>query len=328
MSEKKIKWGIVGLGQIARSFAQDLKLLPEAELTAVASTSIARASEFAQEFACEKSYGSYRELFEDPEVDVVYVATVHTTHCSLSIEAMNCGKHVLCEKPMAINQGQAKQMVQASKDNNVFLMEALWTRFNPSILKMVELIEQGSIGKVRYINADFTFYVLNTDPKARLLNVELAGGSLLDMGVYPIFLSYLLLGKPKEILARSQFGETGAEVQTSMIFHYDDAQAVLYSGFASNTDLKAKICGEKGEIFINPFWFEPRSFDLIKNGEIQPHNIPTIGKGFAHEIIEVHECISNSKLESDKWSHQHAIDLVSIVDEVRQQSGISFPFEN
>ncbi len=329
MSEKqKIRWGIIGLGQIARSFAEDLKLVPEAELTAVASTSASRASDFAREFECEKSYSSYSELFQDLDVDVVYVATIHTTHFELSIEAIVNGKHVLCEKPLAVNKEQATKMVQTAREHQVFFMEALWTRFNPSILKIKELIEQGSIGKIRYINADFTFYALGNDPNSRLLNVDLAGGSLLDVGVYPIFLAYLLLGIPDEVLAKSQFLETGAEIQTSMIFQYEGAQAILYSGMASHTDFKAKICGEEGEIYIDPMWFQTPGFKLVQEGETQSHDLPTIGQGYAHEIMEVHECLNTNKIESSKWSHQNSIELMGIVDDIRRKSGIKFPFDS
>lgn len=328
VNENKIRWGIIGLGRIARLFADDLKLVEEAELVAVASTNASRANDFAKDFEVPQAYSSYSELFNDPNVDVVYVATLHHTHCKFSIEAMNYGKHVLCEKPIGISRSQAVEMTNISKKNNVFFMEAFWTRFNPSIIKIRELISQGAIGRLRYINAEFTFYKLNDDPKSRSLNIDLAGGSLLDMGVYPVFLSYLLLGLPEEILARAQFYNTGAEIQTSMIFQYENAQALLYSGFANNTDMKAKISGEAGEIYIHPFWFEAQGFELVQNGKSQFHELPTIGKGFTHEVFEVHECIRKSKLESKKWSHKNSMELMGLVDTIREQSGISFPFES
>ncbi len=328
VKNNRIRWGIIGLGRIARLFAEDLKLVAEAELVAVASTNATRAGDFAREFDVSKAYSSYKELFNDPDVDVVYVATLHNTHCEFSIEAMNHGKHVLCEKPIGINKDQATEMTNISRKNSVFFMEAFWTRFNPSIRKIQELISQGAIGKLRYINAEFTFYKLDDDPESRSLNVDLAGGSLLDMGVYPIFLSYLLLGIPKEILARAQFFKTGAEIQTSMIFQYENAQALLYSGFANDTDMKAKICGEEGEIYIHPFWFEAQGFELIKNGKSQFYELPTLGKGFTHEVMEVHDCISKGKIESEKWSHQNSMELMGLVDSIREKSGISFPFES
>ncbi|MGB3145386.1 MAG: Gfo/Idh/MocA family oxidoreductase [Maribacter sp.] len=264
LKNKKIRWGIIGLGRIARLFAEDLKLIAEAELVAVASTNATRADDFAREFHVSQAYAFYAELFNDSTIDVIYVATLHNTHCEFSIEAMNHRKHVLCEKPVAINTSQANEMVNISTEKKVFFMEAFWTRYNPSILQIQEFISQGVIGKLRYINAEFTFYKLEDNPNSRSLNVDLAGGSLLDMGVYAIFLSYLLLGIPEEILARSQFFKTGAEIQTSIIFQYENAQAIIYSGFANNTDMKAKICGEAGEIYIHPFWFEAQGFELSK----------------------------------------------------------------
>ena len=224
----KVRWGIVGLGRIAKLFAEDLQLVKDAELVAVASNSLERAEAFASTFGAQNYYDNYESLFQDELVDVVYVATLHHTHAAVSIAAMNHGKHVLCEKPVAINARETEEMVAASKANQVFFMEAFWSRFNPSIVKIKELVDAGEIGKLRYINAEFTFYKLDDDPKARSLNVDLAGGSLLDMGVYPIFLSYLLLGKPEQVLAKSKFFKTGAEIQTSMIFDYPEAQAVLY----------------------------------------------------------------------------------------------------
>ena len=323
----KIRWGIVGLGRIAKLFADDLMLVKDAELVAVASTDWQRSKDFASTYDVSTFYDSYESLFADQNVDVVYVATLHHTHAAVSVSAMEAKKHVLCEKPIAINHKEATEMVAASKRNQVFFMEAFWSRFNPSIVKAKQLIEEGEIGKLRYINAEFTFYKLDDDPKARSLNLELAGGSLLDMGVYPIFLSYLLLGKPLEILAKSKFYKTGAEIQTSMIFDYKEAQAILYSGFANDTDMKAKICGEHGELYLHPIWHETQGFTLKKGEWKKEYFLPTIGKGFTHEILEVHHCILNGKIESKLWSHSNSLDLVSIVDKVREKAEISYPFE-
>lgn len=324
---KKIKWGIVGLGRIAKLFAEDLALVHNAELTAVASTDNDRARAFAEVFKAKKSYGSYEELFSDPEVDIVYVATFHHTHWPVSIAAMDAGKHVLCEKPIAINKVEAAAMIEASERNKVFFMEAFWSRFNPTIRSVKSMVEEGTIGQLRYLNAEFSFYKLDDDVNSRSLNVGLGGGSLLDMGVYPIFLSYLLFGKPNEILARSQFFNTGAEIQTSMIFQYKDAQAVLYSGFANNTNMRAKIGGEAGEIFIEPIWHETQGFTLKKDGWEKYHHLPTLGKGFTHEIMECHTCIEQNLEQSPFWSHENSYELIEIVDEVRQQAGITFDFE-
>lgn len=324
----KVRWGIVGLGRIAKLFAEDLQLVKDAELVAVASHSLERAEAFANTFQVQNYYDNYESLFQDELVDVVYVATLHHTHAAVSIAAMNHGKHVLCEKPVAINALETREMIATAKANQVFFMEAFWSRFNPSIVKIKELVDADEIGKLRYINAEFTFYKLDDDPKARSLNVDLAGGSLLDMGVYPIFLSYLLLGIPDQVLAKSKFFNTGAEIQTSMIFDYSEAQAVLYSGFANNTDMKAKICGEEGEIFIHPIWHETQGFTLVKNGWRKTYDLPTTGKGFTHEIMEVHSCIAKNGLESTNWSHEDSLSLIQVVDRVRTGAGIEFTFEH
>lgn len=325
---RKIRWGIIGLGRIAKLFADDLMLVPDAELVAVASNNLERAESFARSYGVEVFYSNYESLYNDDNVDVVYIATLHHTHAKCSIAAMNNGKHVLCEKPIAINAKESLKMIEVSKTNKVFFMEAFWSRFNPSIIKAKQIIDEGTIGTVKYINAEFSFYKLDDDPNARSLNVELAGGSLLDMGVYPIFLSYLILGKPKEIMAKSKFYKTGAEIQTSMIFDYDNAQAMLYSGFANNTDMKAKICGEKGEIYLSPVWHETQGYTLVKNGWKEEVFLPTLGKGFSHEINEVHHCINKGQLQSEKWTHLNSIELMSVVDSVRRKAEIRFPFEH
>ena len=323
----KIRWGIVGPGKIAHSFAQDLKLVVDGELVAVASRNIDRAQEFGSEYGATECFGSYEELFKSKEVDVVYIATPHTSHAELSIKAMEHGKHILCEKPMGVNQFEVEKMRSTAKENNVFLMEALWSRFNPSIRRVKRMVDEGYIGGVRYLHADFAFYALDRDEKGRVLNPMLAGGSLLDIGIYPIFLSYLLLGKPDTIHASSKFHKTGAEIQTSMIFEYPDAQAILYSGFTSKSEMKAEISGSKGTIFIHPRWHEPQGYSIEKEGETHDFELPTNGKGYTHEIDEVHHCLRAKKLQSDLWSHQNSMDLIQILDDVRKQTGIVFPFE-
>ena len=324
---EKIRWGIVGPGNIARSFANDLKLVEDGELTAVASRSLQRAKEFADEYGAEHSFGSYEELFESDVVDVLYIATPHTSHCTLTIEAMDYGKNVLCEKPMGVNADEVKMMMAAAKKNGVFLMEALWSRFNPSITMAKQLIANGEIGEVAYLNANFGFYALDRDENGRLLNPDLAGGSLLDIGIYPIFLAYLMLGKPDNIEAGSLFYKTGVEVQTSMIFEYAKAQAVLASGLRSKISMKAEIAGSKGAIYLPERWHEAQGYIIERDGTEEKFDMPKTGKGYSHEIDEVHDCLRNGKLQSDKWTLQNSLDLVNLLDEVRDISGVTFPFE-
>ncbi len=283
---KKIRWGIVGLGKIAHSFAKDLALVPQAKLTAVASRNVEKAKAFGAEYHSELTFGSYEDLFESTEVDVVYIATPHTSHAALAIKAMKSGKHVLCEKPLGVNTGEVHQMIEVAKEEKVFLMEALWSRFNPTISTVRNLIRAGEIGQIRYLHADFAFYALDREDEGRLLNPALAGGSLLDIGIYPIFLAYLLLGSPESILSSTKKYLTGVEIQTAMIFQYPEAQALLFSGLTSNAEMKAEISGTKGTIYLHPRWHETEGYSLEREGKIENVQIPKTGKGYAHEIME------------------------------------------
>lgn len=324
---EKIRWGIVGPGHIAHSFAKDLQLVDGGELTAVASRSLDRAKEFADEYGAEHRFGSYQELFESNTVDVLYIATPHTSHSDLTIAALNEGKAVLCEKPLGIDADEVKMMIATAKKNGAFLMEALWSRFNPSIVKVKDLIEEGKIGDIAYLSANFGFYALDRDEDGRLLNPDLAGGSLLDIGIYPIFLAYLMLGKPDNIEAVSLFHKTGVEIQTAMIFEYPHAQATLVSGLRSKIRMRAEISGSKGSAFLRERWHETQGYSLDTDGNWEDFELPTTGKGYSHEIEEVHECLRNEKLQSEKWSWQNSLDLINLLDEVRHITGTTFPFD-
>ncbi len=325
--ETKIRWGIIGPGNIAGKFTSDLQLVKDAQVTAVASRSFDKAQNFAQEFGIEHTFASYDELFASDAVDIVYIATPHVFHKELSIKAMEQGKHVLCEKPIGVNRGEVEAMLESAKKNEVFLMEALWSRFNPSIKKVKQLIMEGAIGDVGYLHANFAFYGLDRDENSRILNPNLASGSLLDIGIYPIFLAYLILGMPDEISAYSNFHPNGTELQTSMNFQYQNAQAVLYSGLTSTSKMEAEISGTKGELFLHPRWHEAHGYTKVLNGEVQLTDLPLEGNGFTYEIEEVHRCLSAKKLESNLWSHQNSLDLAELMDRVREQAGIKFPFE-
>jgi predicted dehydrogenase len=278
-SKGKVKWGIIGLGNIAHQFANDLLLIEEAQLDAVASRNLEKAEEFAKNYNCKKAYASYDAIMNDDEIDILYIATPHDSHAVLTIKALQNNKHVLCEKPIALNYNDALQMINASKATNNFFMEAFWTRFNPSFQETFSKIKNGEIGDVKYINADFAFQAEKLEGN-RMTDIKLGGGSLLDIGVYPLFLSYVLLGIPTEILAKSNFHETGADLQTSMILQYDNAQAILHSSFVSLSEMKATINGTKGRIDLNPLWFEAQSYTLIKNNQKTKFKLPTKGKGY------------------------------------------------
>jgi len=321
-----LKWGIIGLGKIANKFAEDLLLMKNCKLIAVASRSIENAERFALKHKADHFYSSYEELYQNDEVDIVYVATPHNSHMLHSLNALNSGKHVLCEKPLAVNRSQVQRLIDASKANNKFLMEAFWSRFNPSIEAVLEHVENGDIGEVNYINADFTFYRDDT-PESRLFNLELAGGSLLDVGVYPIFLSYLMLGYPEKILAAANKHQTGADIQMAAILKYKDGIANVMSGFRSDSDRVARIHGTGGNIYINKIWHEAQGYRLEKDGETRSISLPTAGRGFTYEIEECFRCIGEGRIESKKWSHHDSLNLITICDEIRKQIDLKYPFE-
>lgn len=325
--KSKIKWGIIGPGNIAEKFATSLQLVKDAEISAVASRTLDKAQTFADEYAIKNVFGSYEELFESDTTDIVYIATPHNFHKDLAIKAMQSGKHVLCEKPLGINKPEVVELIEVAKQNKVFLMEGLWSRFNPSIKKVKDLIDEGTIGKVSYLHADFAFYALDRAMDSRLLNPNLASGSILDIGIYPIFLAYLILGRPQKIFASSNFHSNGTELQTSMIFQYENAQAILYSGLTSKSEMKAEISGSEGELFLSPRWHEADGYTLVKNEESQKVDLPRLGNGFIYEIEEVHKCLNAKKLQSDLWSHQNSLDLAELLDTVREKAGVKFPFE-
>lgn len=324
---QKVKWGIIGCGNIAHKFVSDLALIEDAELFAVASRSKEKAKEFQLEHQAKKSYSSYDRLLADKEVDIIYIATPHVSHAYWSIKAMENGKHVLCEKPLAINKKETTAIIETSKRTSKFFMEALWTRFNPNFIAIKKMIDEGAIGEIKYIQADFSFKS-DKPLNSRVLDINLGGGAILDIGIYPAFLTYSLLGIPSEILAKSIFHETSkCDMQTSMIFQYPDAQAVLYSSFASKSAMAAKISGTQGEIHIPDPWHVPQGFTLIKNNEKEVFDLPTLGLGFSHEIIECHHCIQEKQIESKIWSHQNSMDLISILDKVRKEVGLKYPME-
>lgn len=321
---KSIKWGIVGLGNIAHKFANELHLVDRAELVAVASRNKEKAETFAHMYHCPKAYDSYEAIMKDDTIDILYIATPHNSHAELSLLALENNKHVLCEKPIALNYQDAEKMIAASKKHNKFFMEAFWTRFNPSFKAAFEDIKKGELGQIHYINADFAFSA-NEKNKSRLFDLKLGGGSLMDIGVYPLFLAYTLLGIPEKIYAQSIFHPSGVDTQTAMILQYPGAQAILYSGICHTSNMKAIISGTEGRINLDTIWYMTESYTLIKNNTETKYSLPTNGIGYTYEIEECHQCIQNNLIESQLWSHQNSLDLIKIVDDVKKQIGLDFP---
>jgi predicted dehydrogenase len=323
MENNKIKWGIVGLGNIAQQFASELQLIDSAEIYAVASRNINKAQDFANKFQCSKAYGSYDELFQDENVDILYIATPHDSHAELTIKALQNNKNVLCEKPLALHYKDVEQMISTAKKHNKFFMEAFWTRFNPSMRETLQHIKDGAIGEVKYVNADFAIKFENPD-NTRMTDIKLGGGALMDIGVYPLFLAYLILGVPKEIIAKANLYSTGVDAQTSVIMQYEGAQAVLHTSFLYTNNVEATISGTKGRINLDSLWFMTESYSLIQGEQKTKFDKPTLGKGYTYEIEECHVCLRANRSESELWSHQNSLELAKIIEEVKNQIGLVY----
>jgi len=326
--EKKIRWGILGTGYIARKFAEGLAVVENAELFAVASRNLPTAQHFAKDFDNLVSFGSYEELASCSEVDVVYIATPHNLHYSNTMMCLQNNKHVLCEKPFAVNAYEVNAMIEEAKSRNLFLMEAFWTRFLPHIIKIKELIANGTIGDIVLLKADLCFN-RPYDENNRLFNKELVGGSLLDVGIYPLFLAQFLLGEPTSTSATAIMGPTQVDHSCAMLLNYSNKLAILHSSIIANTDVTAEIHGTKGKIVIEPYWFCPSNFSIhFHDGTSQHINTEHIGNGYNYEAQEVTNCILARKSESDLFSYQDSMLLIGMLDSIRKQINLHYPLHD
>lgn len=325
MDRKIYNWGIIAPGKIANKFAEGLKLTKNGQLFAVASRSHERALEFAEKYKASKTYGTYQELINDKKVDIIYIATPHHLHFKLSQSCLNAGKPVLCEKPSTINSSQYKKLMSIAEEKKVFMMDALWTRFHPHIIKIQELIQAGELGELKLLQADFGFKAAY-DTKSRLFNKDLGGGTILDIGIYPIFLSLLLLGYPEKITVESSIGKTGVDENVGILFKYKNgAIANLSSTFLANSETRANISGEKGQIIIPGGWFKPSSFKLIEmDNSVQQFEFNEKDNGYQYEAMEVMKCLDEGKLQSDLLTHEFTYRLLQLLDEVRMKAGIKY----
>ena len=324
---KIYNWAILGCGRIAKKFAGDLRLLPNARLYAAASRSIENAQAFAAELGFEKAYGSYEEMVNDPGVDVVYIASPHSYHFEHSLLCLNHRKAVLCEKAFAINSREVGIMIETARKNNTFLMEAFWTRFQPSFLKVMEIIRSGELGALKLVRSDFAFNA-EYNPEKRLYNVNLGGGSLLDIGIYPIFMALITLGKPSEIKTMARFCPTGAEESILMSFGYPNGEmASLVSSFASHTSTQTEFSFENGFVRLNRRFYTATTLTYWKNWEEEKHIVLEKGAGFGYDLEAAHvmECLDAGKIESDWMPLSLSADLMEIIDRVKKDAGIVFP---
>lgn len=315
----------MGIGRIADKFAHDLLTVENAELYAVASTSLERAQAFALKYNASHAFGSYDGLLTLADLDVVYIATPHPAHANCAKLCLSNGIAVLCEKPFAMNESEVREMIEIATAKQTFLMEAMWTRFLPTTLKTIELIESGSIGEIKTIHADFGFQAAY-EPEKRLYNKQLGGGALLDIGIYPAYLSLLLLGYPSSIHAVSTFSSTGVDETTSFVFGYEnEATAVLSCTITTNTNCEAVIYGTKGKIVMASRFHEAQKVTLYE-GEEKPIDFVFERStfGYDYEAREVAACLLNGEVESKRMPHSMSKKLIHLLDKIREKTGIVY----
>ncbi|MBL7858557.1 MAG: Gfo/Idh/MocA family oxidoreductase [Cyclobacteriaceae bacterium] len=325
--EGKIRWGILGCGKIANKFAADLRWVDDAELQAVASRDNDKGKVFAQEHGASLVFDSYEALAASDQVDVIYVATPHGFHYEHVMLCLKHRKAVLCEKAFALNTRQAMEMIGLANQQKIFLMEAFWTKFIPQYQRVRELILAGEIGEVKMIQADFGFKA-DEPPAQRLYDPVLGGGSLLDVGIYPVFLAISLLGKPTEIQATVSRYSTGVDEQCAMTMKFESgALASLNSTFAADTPVEAVISGTKGRLHMrNRFHNAVATVELVR-GKESPVLLPVHreeGFGYQFEARHVGECLRQGLTESPVMTHADTRMLMETLDRIRNVCGISY----
>ncbi len=321
-----IRWGIAGPGNIANKFAKAVKNVEGARLAAVASTSAERGSAFAAKYDIPTVFTSYEDMAASDAVDAVYVATPHPFHKGCAEIFLKAKKHVLCEKPVCINTAQAKALSECARDNGVFLMEAMWTKFLPAIKAVQELAASGEIGEIRGITADFCY---NSTPReeAKIFRNDMAGGSLLDVGIYGLQFAALFMGyDPESICSVCQVGN-GVDLHTSVTMKYPGgAIATITSALNVAKPASAYIYGSKGYVYVPCFYGAKEAYVYI--GDEERHiDAPSIGDGFEEEIYEACRCIREGRLQSDIHPMTDSIALLGQMDYIRSCHGIAYPFD-
>lgn len=327
---KKIRLGILGAGRIVARVMADMHRLEHVEITAIAARDLARAQEAAASYRIPHAYGSYLELAQSPEVDLVYIATPHPFHAEQAMLMMCHGKHVICEKPMAVNDREVQQMIDCARANGVFLMEAMWTRFLPCVQELVRLIREGVIGEVRNIFGEFSWYCGNPDPADRLFDPALAGGALLDLGVYPLMLSMQLLGnEPETVQSLCRKAQTGVDMHTSVQMQFPGgAVAQFFCGMDARGNDYMQIFGTKGYILLPACW-HPKAFTLCLKG--QPDQLLTFDQGdeaYHYEFDHAAQCIQQGLTESPVMPLHESLAASRVCTAIRHEHGIIYPGES
>jgi predicted dehydrogenase len=328
MVGSEVRWGIMGAGRISRKFVEALALTSGARVVAVGSRSLEDGRAFADALRIPVAHGSYEALACDPTVDVVYIGTPHTAHKENTLLCLKNGKAVLCEKPFALNRRDAQAMVDAARLRRVFLMEAMWTHFFPAVAKAKALIAEGAIGEVRMLQSSFGFRA-GWDPEGRLLNPELAGGALLDVGVYPVSLAHLVFGRePDMVKAVAHLGETNVDEQTGILLGYaGGAIAVLTCALRTQLRQMALIMGTDGWMELGPMFWRPGHLLLKRHGKEEKFEFDTPGEGFTYEAAAVMDDLRAGRLENSVMPHEKTLAIMRTLDRIRCEIGLVYPEE-
>jgi predicted dehydrogenase len=323
---KRYKWGILAPGKMSAKFTTGIKLLGNAELYAVGSRDLQRAKQFASEFGFKKYYGSYEELAADPDVEVVYIASPHSYHYEHTLLCLRNGKNVICEKAFAINTREVEEMISEARKQNLFLMEALWPPFQPFYKKAHEILKSGMLGRIVHLHGYFTF-IPPYDPNDRKFNLALGGGSLLDIGIYPVIDALTFIGVPDEIKATALFADSGSEDSINVIFKYNDRRmATLYSSFRTSTGISCEILCEKGNMTVSRGRDMNQKVILDLHGmERQEFVFSPPAMGYHWEAEEVMKCLDEGRTESPVVPLSFSLDLIKTLDRIRDAAAIVFP---
>lgn len=325
---KRLRWGILGTGWIADLFVKDLQLTGH-QVSSVGSRTQENAERFAARFGIPNAHGSYESLLADPQVDIVYVATPHPMHAGNAMAALNAGKHVLIEKPFTVNAAEARAVVDLAAARKLVVLEAMWTRFLPHMRRIRELIASGALGTVYSVVADHT-RDLPDDPGHRLNALELGGGALLDLGIYPVSFAWDILGKPEEILSMARFKATGADAEVATIFrHGGDAMSTTISSSDNAGRNVASILGTEARIDIDATWYAPTSFRLLDSEDrvIERYVSDVPGRGMQFQADEIERLVAAGSLVGDILPPEESVAIMQTLDTIRGQIGLRYPGE-
>lgn len=326
--DRPVRWGLLGAGKIAHALAEAVRASDDGQVVAVGAREPARAARFAREHEIPLSYGDYAELCTDPDVDIVYVCTTHPFHADQAVRALEAGKHVLVEKPVALTVADTERILGTARDRGLFAMEAMWTRCQPLVVDLARRVREGQVGAVRSVHAAFTV-PFEYDAAHRLFDLDNGGGALLDLGVYPVTLAHLLLGHPTDVQVLGATAPTGADVQVALQWmNADGAVAQVLCDSQSHGSSRTVVRGSQGWIEVHGPVTQPESFTVHRGVDPdEGEHVTGDRRGFVHEVEEVHRCLREGLLESPLVPHADTVAIMTILESARRELGVRYPQE-